>query len=835
MPARTFAEVSSRGIVTVHGRPPKSVYPGLFVITLATLMHQMLLTRIFSVAMWYHFAFVAISVTMFGMSVGAIVVFLWRDYDVSRVARHLTVCAALYALTSVGALLVFIIIRFRGAEDFLAVVALSVTYFALAVPFAFSGIVVTLALTKFPKHVGTLYAFDLIGAALGCVAFIWTLEITDGPSAILVVAALGSFGAFLFSLGLGRRAQFACVVLTLLFIGAAIGNTRQAEDGKAPIRLLWARGIPDLGIASLLDVWNSFSRIQVGGDMEKTEPPFAWGFGRNVPLQQHVGQLRMGIDLTAGTVITRWTGDVESISFLKYDVANAGHYLRDNADVVVIGVGGGHDILSALAFEQKSVLGVEINKNILWATNDVFGEFSGHLDQRPNVSFAVDEARSYLARTDRKFDIIQMSLIDTFAATSAGAYVLSENSLYTVEAWKIFLSKLSNRGILNVSRWHVPSQPKEVFRLVSLARGALESRGITNFRDHVMLVRTDVSPLGDRGVGTILVSNTPFSIDDVLRLSDAAQQAGFVLSLTPQFSEYPEFAQILAPGDPSAFFDQYPLDVTAPTDNRPFYFQMLRPADAVRHVFGLRKSTGDENEDAVMALAALLLIVVILTAACILVPLWLRSEPGALRGHSAHLLYFASIGFGFMFVEISQLQQLIVFLGHPTYALSVVLFTLLLSSGIGSYCVERFALATDRMSQRRGLLILAALVAVLIAVGLVSPALRESFASGSNPVRIAVAIVIIAPMGFLMGMAFPLGMDAASRRTEHLTPWLWGTNGAASVCCSVLAMAIAMAVGNRVAFWCGVACYLLTLVAYLFTGRAEPAESRPARGPSVRA
>jgi hypothetical protein len=215
-----------------------------------------------------------------------------------------------------------------------------------------------------------------------------------------------------------------------------------------------------------------------------------------------------------------------------------------------------------------------------------------------------------------------------------------------------------------------------------------------------------------------------------------------------------------------------------------------------------------------------------LTVACIFVPLLLRSEKADLSGSSWHLIYFASIGFGFMFVEISQLQQLIVFLGHPTYALSVVLFTLLLSSGVGSYCSERFAFSRAGMSQMRGVLILAMLLGTLIIAGLASPSLRESFASGTNPVRIAVAVAIVAPMGFFLGMAFPLGMDAASRRTAKLTPWLWGTNGASSVCCSVLAMAIAMTMGNIAAFWSGVACYVLTLVAYLFTGRRQTADAR---------
>ena len=798
-------------------RPRGSVYIGLFLITLATLMHQLLLTRIFSVAMFYHFAFVAISVTMFGMSVGAILVFLQRNYDSSRIGVYLTSSAVLYAITTVVSLLTFLVVPFRGTQDFMAVFALTFTYAVLAVPFAFSGIVVTLALTKFPGHVGKLYATDLIGAALGCVVFMWALEFTDGPSAILVVASLASIGALAFSLTLTGRVQFACLILSVVFVNLAILNTRHAKQGNAAIKILMARGFPDSG--GLYDRWNSFSRILVNGDMDEPVLPFAWGRGENFPKDILVPQLLMTIDQIAGTTITQWSGDVDSLEFLEYEVANAAHYLRTDADVCVIGVGGGHDILSALAFNQRSVLGVEINENVLEATNEVFGEFSGHLDQHPKVSFVVDEARSYLARTSKKFDIIQMSLIDTFAATSAGAYVLSENSLYTVEAWGIFLDKLSPEGILSVSRWRHPEQPKEMYRCASLARVALLRQGVRTVRDHVMIVRSKGSVIPGYSVGTILVSESPFTADDVNRMREATEKAGLILSLTPQFSEDPVFEEILSASDPKNFLDRYPLNISAPTENRPFFFQMLRPRDALKIIFGLQPGVYDPNEDAVRTLGTLLMIVIVLTAACIFVPLFLSSDRGDLRGSSWHLVYFASIGFGFMFVEISQLQQLIVFLGHPTYALSVVLFTLLLSGGIGSYCVQRFALGVNRQTQGRGMRLLMILLGVLIVVGLIAPYLRQTFVSSTNAVRIAVAIAIISPMGFFMGMAFPLGMDAAARKAERLTPWLWGTNGASSVCCSVLAMAVALTMGISAAFWSGVVCYVATLIAYAFIRR----------------
>jgi hypothetical protein len=323
--------------------------------------------------------------------------------------------------------------------------------------------------------------------------------------------------------------------------------------------------------------------------------------------------------------------------------------------------------------------------------NQRYGDFTGHLDRDPRVTFVNEEARSYIARLRERFDIIQISFIDTWAATAAGAFSLTENSLYTLEAWKVFFDHLTPRGVLSVSRWHVPGQPAELYRLTALAAGALEKTGVHNLRRHLFLA-SSVNPLCRPQVGagaaTLLVSPAPFSDEDLQRLNEAAENLHFSIVLSPTAEPDRAIEALASPGGVDRIPASYPLDLTPPTDDRPFFFQMTRLRDAFRRLKGVRP-VGSWNLEAVGVLMRLLIVVVGLTLLCIILPLAFSTSRGSLRGAGPYVIYFGAIGLGYMLVEVSQLQHLIIFLGHPTYALSVVLFTLLLSSGLGSYSTRR--------------------------------------------------------------------------------------------------------------------------------------------------
>ena len=801
--------------------PTKNTYAGLFLLTLATLMFEVLLTRIFSVTMWYHFAFVAISVAMFGMSVGAILVYLLPRYFIpERTREHLARSALWFGITAFLAFLAHAKIPFLPERSLVGIASISFTYLVISIPFVFSGICVCLALTRFPRHIGKLYAADLCGGALGCVLLLYSLDVTDAAGVVLLVAVLASLAALCFGYDSANKVlRQAAWMYSACFICFACAQTISARDGFPLIHLSWSKG--ELESASLYEKWNSFSRIRVYGDRQRLEVPFGWGLSPTYELKPSIRQLSLDIDSDALTVLTAFDGDYKPLEYLKYDVTNMAYYVRHNGNVLVMGAGGGRDVLSALVFGQKSVLAVELNENILKMVNEKYGDFTGHLDRVPRVRFVNDEARSYATRTNERFDIIQISMVDTWAATAAGAFVLSEHSLYTVEAWKTLLDHLLPGGILSVSRWSFGDRSGEVYRMVSLAAASLKKLSIRDARNHIVILRrkgTRQAAGVPIGVATLLLSRDPFSGEDLKTLESVSRQLDFDFLLSPGFAADSTFAT-LASGDlPKEFSNGIQLNLAPSTDDNPFFFVTIRPVDfwkpAAWHAPGLAF-----NIKAMFVLAVLLVTVILLTVLCIFVPLMLGGQRNVLRGSWPLLMFFAAIGLGFMLVEVSQMQRLMIFLGHPSYALSVVLFVLLISCGLGSFCTERIGRGVA--NGRTLLLPLLVLLTALFIFGKVTPFAMATLAGAKTPIRILAASAILFPLGFFMGMAFPLGMRLASFKSAALTPWLWGVNGATSVCASVLGMAIAVGAGISASFWTGFFCYCAAFLAFLIATRSD--------------
>ena len=809
--------------MTDPAKAGKWTYLGLCTTTLSTLMFEILLTRIFSVTMWYHYAFVAISLAMFGMTLGALIVYLLpRVFVKDRVRPHLCLTSLFFAVAIVVCFLVHLGLPLlmkanRNVAGPLSVHVLVLTYIVVSIPFVFSGMAVSLALTRFPTQIGKLYGVDLAGAALGCFLLILVLDITDGPTAVIVVATLAAMGAVCFAMEARSRKLLTAATLAAVLLGSVSAwHTILVHRQSPVIRLAVVKGQSDPPL--LYEKWNSFSRVDVVGDPEHAAAPTGWGLSPTCPAGFLYRRLYLRIDAGASTILVNYDGKAGTLEHLKYDITNLAHWIRPGSRVAIVGSGGGRDVLSALAFEQESIKAIEINENAIRAVNGRFGDFTGHLDKDPRITFVHDEARNYLASCKEQFDLIQISLIDTWAATVAGAYVLAENSLYTTEAFRIFLQRLSPRGVLTISRWFFAHRPGEAYRLVSLASASLMNMGIENPRDHIMLAKIMAkNPDGQSapdGVCTILVSREAFSEQDIRVIEERCAKMQFEVVLSPKFAEDKTF-EVLASGKNLATFTRnYPINITPPTDDSPFFFHMLRLRDMLD-----RQKTWQGavtfNMQAISMLGILLITVCALTFLCIIVPLILTTRKETLRGSLPLFLYFAGIGLGFMLVEISQMQRLIVFLGHPTYGLSVVLFSLLLSSGAGSAFSQRFAGPTNR--PRAALICLGALLGALALFGSLTPATIRFFEGAGTMLRITVSVGILSSIGFFMGMAFPLGMRAASSRSPTLTPWLFGINGAMSVCASVLAVAIALSSSISASFWTGVTFYSLSFLAYVWS------------------
>lgn len=789
----------------------RNTYLGLFFTTLSLLMYEILLTRIFSVIAYYHFAFMAISIAMFGMTLGSMLVYLMPSFqNVDKTNQSIAVNALLFSVSIVLSFLFLISIPIKFSLTINGILLSMLVYLLISIPFIFSGISICLILTRFTHKINQLYAVDLFGASIGCIAVVVLLNYLSAPSCIFFVAAIAGASAVFFSIKAGVvDLKRTSLVFTLLFIFSTLTNIILEENNLPIFRFKWAKNhyenIP------LYEKWNSFSRITINGNQDQLHKPFGWGISSVYPRKDISRYLWLTIDSSAGTPLTEYINKTSDIEYLKYDITNVVHYFRPAASILVIGVGGGRDILSALAFNQKSIVGVEINKNILNLLNHQFKDYTGQISKDNRVTLINDEARSYVTRSIGRFDIIQMSLIDTWAATSAGAFALSENSLYTVENWQLLLNHLTPHGILTVSRWYLLSQPAEMYRLTILATQALKNMGVKNPEKHIMIFSTPSTSVHERSlnVATLMISIGEFSAKDIEIGHDIARKFNFELLLSPGNVNNSIFYKIASDKNLQDIIDHSELNLSPPTDDKPFFFQMIKLKSICNVKLWNQTNYFNYNSHAVVVIGVLLITVTMLTLVCIFLPLVLLYRGSNFIKAPLLLTYFAAIGLGFMLIEISQMQRLSIFLGHPTYGLSVVLFTLLMSCGVGSILSNIYF--NEKIPSLIPFLML---IFIIILFGFLSGPILYSFVSASNLMRILIAVLLLLPMGLSMGMALPIGLQMANQSFANLKPWLWGINGATSICGSVLAIAIAFMLGISFSFWVGVMCYLIAFAMF---------------------
>jgi hypothetical protein len=767
----------------------------LFLMSLSVILWEILLTRIYSVTLFYHFAFMAVSLAMFGLTAGAVLVFLDRRSGGQPLAQRLAQLAILTGILMVACIVLQLTAPLARHPGGGLAWHLFRTCFLSAIPFIPAGAFICIALTRFGE-VGALYAWDLAGAGVGCLVIPLLLSALGGPGAILVAGALALGAAAALAPRGGARTLplgLSLVVLCFVVLNSQSNwfRVRWQSDGPTP--------------AALHESWNAFSRVIVSA---ATSEPIAYGVHPEIRAKlPPVEQLFLQIDSGAGTPITRFRGDLRELEFLRLDVASLAYHLAPPGEVAIIGPGGGRDVLMALSFGQKSIDAVEVNGNIVAALNKTFGEFSGHLDRMPGLRFIVDDGRSYIEHGNRRYDVIQASLVDTVAATAAGAYAFTENGLYTREAWQSYLRHLAPRGILTFSRWYlgVAPWPVELYRTSVLAAAALRAEGIAEPERHILIAATrphDESPT--ERLATILVSRSPFEVADLRKLQTicAGLRCDVVFS---SVGGTDALLRDLILG--KAPLDQFPLDVSAPTDDRPFFFFHALPS----RLFTAEPGAGYSqfNSPAIRILAFLMVGSILLGAGLVLVPpLWLAAQGAWAGTASSHAvatpLYFAGIGAAFMFVEIALIQRLSLYLGHPTYGFTVVLFGLLFFTAMGSAFYQgRKAIYTRPWR-------LFALLAVLLACcEAVSAWLLGSQAGASAAARILLALAVMLPPAFLMGAAFPLGMDRVQQAGDPRAAWYWAINGALSVIAAVAAMVTSFCWGISTTFWIGIGLYLV--------------------------
>jgi SAM-dependent methyltransferase len=791
-------------------------YFAIFLLAASTLSYQILITRFFSVVLFYHFAFGAISLAMLGLTRGAMEVYSKPDrYASERVGVEFALHASWFAISSVGAVIVFLGVPVVVPAPYL-LVALSIATVAFVMPFTEAGVCITLLLTRLPYGGGWLYAADLSGAAVGCLGIIFALLAVDPVSATLWIGAIAAAAGWI-AAGRGGDARSlrlsGAVALTLVF--AAAVHTGLTASGRSHLGVMWAKGHQQTG--TLFERWNTYSRVRVTA-LGQTRP-FGWGFAHTP--QTKVDQDYLDIDADASTVITRQNGDIGKLSYLKDDVINAAYLVQSPTDVAVIGVGGGRDVLSALLFGAKHILGIEINPAIFEVLTNKFGDFSGHLDRAPGVSLVNAEARSYINHSSNRFDLVQISLIDTWAATAAGGLALTENRLYTVEAWDDFYRVLKPGGLLSVSRWYKPDGHRsEFYRLVSIAASALQRRGVPagELSRHIIAVN-----VGE--IVTVISRPDAFTDAQWQGARDRLTAQGFTILLGPDVPFDEVISTVLAGKADAAFFNSLPENIAPSTDDDPFFFYTARLGDLFdTHT---HSSVSMNNNAALFVTRFLVIIALCACGYYIAIPLFRLARRTPLSTLAPPLAYFSSIGMGFMLIEISQLQRLTVFLGHPVYALGVVLFTILLFSGIGSATLGARTPPPNAIAAR-----LAALLTTLVAAGVLTPVVTAWARSGATDLRILVSVLLLAPPAFCMGMMFPLGLSVWRRHSE-LLPFFWSANGITSTLASVLGMALSIEFGITKTYELGVCFYVVCALMIAGTRKARLAGVSEAQPPKA--
>ena len=795
---------------------------GVFLISFSSLMFQVLQTRIMSVIVWYYMAFFAISVAMLGMTAGAVWVYQkreqWRErFEPAKLPMTLSDFALLTALSMPASMVIQFCLVTTPALTLITVIAWSLLLIGMALPYFFAGVVVSLALTRSPYPTGQVYGVDLLGAALGCVAVVALLNVLDALSAVLVAGALSGFASFAFAASADvedklrlklrpwwrRPANVSAALLATALFSAV------SPIAFSPILVKNALGVR--GKFGVFEKWNSFSRIRA--ERPRMAFPELWGPSSTMPADILVPQVRLNIDGAAGTNMYHYDGTRASIDFLKYDLVGLAYRLPGIHKSAVVGVGGGCDIMTAHLFGVPDITGVELNPIFidLHTKNHIYKNVS-NLTALPNLKLHVDDGRSWFAATPERFDLVQMSMIDTWAATGAGAFSLSENGLYTLEGWRAFLKTLNPNGVFTVSRWYSPEEVDETGRMIGLATAALLDTGVKDARPHLFVARTG-------NIATLILSKSPFTDEQLNILHEAVRQGNFTELLSPGHPpDFPLLRQAIESPDLATLnrvLGSTYLDLTVPTDSRPFFFNQLRifsvqslGTAALRRLKGeVIKGTSVGNLVASAVLIMILLISIVAVILTILVPLRSAARSSSRPLVVAGSLYFSLIGMGFMLAEIALLQYFSVYLGHPIYSLGICLFGLILASGLGSLASDRLKLGTRARLLAWGLL----LVAYLAVMQWALPPVFQSTTDHQLPVRIAISLAAILPLGFLLGFAFPTGMRLVSAIDSQPTPWFWGINGATGVLASVLGIMISMSFGINVTMLISSACYLIVI------------------------
>ena len=750
------------------------LFAGIFLIALSGLVLEVSITRIFSAAIWYHFAFVAVSVALVGLGASGLVVQHRVKKLKGKWAENLTIYSA-WGIAIFIPITLFVMHALASQ-----VIYLPFFMILFSVPFFLVGIIISAAFNAFASVAGRLYAADLIGASAGALLVVLFLVLTGGEGATLIVGLIAAIGGTIFS-RIAKNTKktvvslmFVAFALSLILLNHATQIFAIPTDPTAQKDLpIYLREHP--GSKIVKTEWNSFSRIDVveGG---------AGGEGLVA---------KVFIDGGAGTNIISWDGKTESRQELSTWMQYLPFKMMQDPKVLVIGSGGGRDVVASLVSGSKDVTSVEINP-IIYETVKSYGDRAGNVYSHEYVRSYVDEGRSFITRSSEKYDIVYVPFVDTWASVSSGGLSVSENFLYTLQGFQQYYDHLTDTGKIVTVRWLIDAP-----RFISTYAKLLEQNGIPQDQldRHLIMVTSD-SYTQDPSVTMVIFSKSPFTDEEIRFFSQSFSQYGYKPILVPgQIMREPYSALLNGQINLDQFYNMFETKVYPVTDDNPYFLSFEKPLPGVVEVL-LYASVG-------------------IVAIFLLVPFaWMKrrreEEVGTKRseiGIATMIPYFAALGMGFILIELALLQKLILLMGNPTMTFALLLFTLLISSGAGSLLSARIA----KNNMKNLVFIIGGIAGLGILYFLFLPPIIYSTIAEPIEAKAAVSIAILAPIGFLMGMPLPTGMRLLKVHRPDYIPWMWAVNGAFSVLGAVLAIALGIMYGSSLAMILGILIYLVAL------------------------
>ena len=765
-------------------------YAGLGALSAAVLLLEITLTRIYSVTQGYHFAFLAVSLGLLGFGASGTALFvapgLWRRGG----RRLLGLAAILFTLTALGSYWAINHIPFDAYLLVLKpvmVLYLVVFYLAPVVPFFFAGLALGGAISLDPARAGGLYGASLIGSGVGALLALAGPASTGPAAAVGVVVALGVLAwiALMPAPSLRRHALYAGIGVGLVALGWLLPQSVE-------LRLSPYKSLPQVlrqqGSELAWTGWNAFSRVDVvEADGLHQAPGLSFTYSEGLPRQS-------ALTVDGDNLTTLTASAPDEAHFTQYLPTALAYQLLDAPRVLVVEPGGGLDVLAALHHGAASVVALVGNPLEAELLRGDYSEAAGGVFVDHRVEVVAGNPRGYLAREKTRFDLVVVSLRDAFRPITAGAYSLGENYLYTREAFEAYLRHLAPDGVLMVTRW-VQVPPSEELRAAATMVEALEALGVEEPHQRLVAVRT-LQTL------TLLAKNGHFTPSELKIVRDFAMTRQMDLSYLPgaeaqelnRFFVLPEevyysgIRRLLDPTERRRFYEEQPFDIAPATDERPFFFHFFRWRQLPDVVDRLGKDWRPFGGAGFVVVLVFLVVSLTVSALLILAPLVARGRGEAYEevrgGQWRALVYFFALGLAFLWLELPLMQRFILLLDHATYSFGVVLFAVLVFSGIGSLLAPRLGRYRTWAVPALGLL------ALIYAVGIGPPV--DLMLGLPMAARIPVAVLVLAPLALLMGVPFPSGILALQASRPALVPWAWGANGYASVVGSVVAALMAL-------------------------------------------